>query len=75
MDNISLQIDQVDRFVGVYEWREQCEPWGGAVRIIAAESDTAAFYGVEFNPPLCRRASGRLGARFAGNSKNSSQDA
>ena len=52
MARLRRRAGEVDRFVGVCEWREQCEPWEGAVRIIPAEPDTPAFYGVGFNPPV-----------------------
>jgi hypothetical protein len=70
MNNISLQIDEVDSLVRVCKWGKQCEPREGAVRIVAAEADTAALYGVRFNLFLCgrtrRRFRGSIAANFRG---------
>src|SRR5260370_30173535 len=73
MNNIPQHIDEVDGLVGARYWGEQCKPREGAVRIVAAKADTAALYGVRFNPSLCRRARNRLGHRLPNYSEGAPQ--
>jgi hypothetical protein len=49
MDDVASNIDQVHRLVVRYQRSKQREPRGSAVRIIAAEADPSALYGVWFN--------------------------